>query len=429
MKYFTFLIALSLLSFALPSWALDENEQAIRTIIEKNLATAEKDLKSVVDMNSGTMNFKGVKAVGMFFKDRFDAIGFETEWQDGKAFNRAGHLVASYGKQGPRVLLIGHLDTVFPNNSQFQRYQPLGNNKVKGPGITDMKGGNVIMLYALKALKDSGALDRLSVKVVLTGDEESSGKPLKKSKQAIVDAAKWADYAIGFEDGDGDIKTAVIARRGAINWRLEVTGKPAHSSQIFREDIGDGAIFEAARILNEFRTQLSTQKNLTFNPGMIVGGTTTAFDGQTNQGSAFGKTNIIAKTALITGDIRAVSPEQLTQAKTVMQKIVAKSLAHTQSTLSFSNGYPPMAPSDGNKQLLALYNQVSLDLGHGRVIAVDPRRAGAADISFAANHVKMALDGLGLMGEGGHTKDEVADMTSFIKNMEKAAILLYRLAN
>lgn len=396
--------------------------------LNTQLFKATKDLEEVVNINSGTLNLEGVAEVGVFFKRQFDDLGFDTQWEDGKAFERAGHLIASYGQKGPKILLIGHLDTVFAKNDPFQKFKPLGNNRVSGPGITDMKGGNIIIVNALQALKEVGVLDNLSVRVVLTGDEEASGKPLSLSKKAIVEGAKWADIALGFEDGDSNIKTAVVARRGSVNWELKVTGTPAHSSQIFTETVGDGAIFEAARILNEFREQLAGKGNLTFNPGVILGGTEISFDDLSATGEAFGKANIVAKTLLVKGGIRALTSQELADAKQVMQAIVANNLAKTSATLAIGEGYPPMAPTEGNYQLLKMYSDISEGLGYGPVEAVNPRNAGAADISFAADHVDMALDGLGLMGEGGHTKDEVADMTSFIKNMHKAAILMYRLS-
>ncbi len=194
------------------------------------------------------------------------------------------------------------------------------------------------------------------------------------------------------------------------------------------DENGDGAIFEAARILNEFRVQLRHEKLLTFNPGLIAGGTRVTQQGDKSNYGVFGKTNVIAKDTLVKGGIRAVSPEQLEQAKAMMQTIVSQNLRHTSAILEFQPGYPPMAQTPANLNLLALYSRVSEDLGYGIITAVDPRNAGAADISFAASHVDMSLDGLGLMGSGGHTKNEVADMSSFAKNMHKAALLIYRLS-
>jgi glutamate carboxypeptidase len=402
-------------------------EQKIVNQIDQELNQSVETLKKVVNINSGTLNFSGVREVGDVFSTQFEELGFKTEWVDGKPFNRAGHLIASYGSRGPKILMIGHLDTVFSKSGPFQAYAALDNNRVSGPGITDMKGGDVIIISALRALKKLNLLDNVSIKVVMTGDEESSGKPLSASKKAIVEAAKWADMALGFEDGDSNIKTAVIARRGSINWQLNVVGKPAHSSQIFSQEVGYGAIFEAARILNAFREELAGVGDLTFNPGIIAGGTRVDVQTQNSSAQVFGKTNVVAKELTVRGGIRALTQAELQNAKSVMQDIVAKHLPHTSATLEFAQGYPPMAPTAENYKLLSLYSEVSESLGYGPVVAVNPRNAGAADISFAADHVNMAMDGLGLMGAGGHTKEEVADMTSFSKNMHKAAILIYRL--
>ncbi|MBV1909015.1 MAG: M20/M25/M40 family metallo-hydrolase [Kangiellaceae bacterium] len=402
--------------------SIDDNKQA-------NLALLEK----VVNINSGTMNFSGVKNVGRVFKYEFEKLGFATQWIDGKAFNRAGHLYASYGLQNnkpdsQKILMIGHLDTVFAENSAFQSYKTLDDYTVSGPGITDMKGGNVIIISVLQALKDVGVLDNLQIKVLLMGDEEKRGAPYSIATKELVEAGQWADIAMGFEDGDGNPRTAVISRRGAVGWKLNVKGRPAHSSQIFREGYGDGAIFEAARILNQFRTKLSTVPNLTFNPGVIVGGTDVEYDKAAANGTAFGKANVIAQSTTVNGDIRALSPQQLKKAKAVMKKIISQNLAETSAEIEFFDGYPPMAPNDGNRQLLASYNDASIDLGYGKVLAVDPRKAGAADISFVANHVEMALDGLGLMGRGGHTVNEVADIDTLTSQAHRAAVVMYRLS-
>jgi glutamate carboxypeptidase len=430
MKFLTFISCIFFVSFSQAA-QLDKKEQGIVKSIDQNQSHALSLLEKVVNINSGTMNFAGVKHVGQLFSKEFQALGFKTQWIDGTAFNRAGHLVASYGSaknSSKKLLLIGHLDTVFTQNSHFKNYQAIDQQHVAGPGITDMKGGDVVIISALKALKASGVLAQLQIKVIMTGDEEKRGTPYKLATKALLDAGKWADIALGFEDGDGNAKTAVIARRGASGWLLKVNGRPAHSSQIFQNKYGGGAIFEAARILNSFRLALAKQPNLTFNPGLIVGGTTVDFDRANANASVAGKTNVIAQTTIVNGDIRALSPLQLTKAQAVMQKTVADNLAQTSATLSFSSGYPPMAPSQGNKRLLALYNQTSIDLGFGEVVAVDPQKAGAADISFVANYVDMALDGLGLMGTGGHTIDEVADIATLNSQTKRAAVLIYRLS-
>ena len=403
-------------------------EAAIVTHVKKDHQRALALLKETVDINSGTMNFAGVRNVGSVFEREFKALGFSTQWIDGKPFNRSGHLLAQYGTQGPKILLIGHLDTVFAEDSPLQKMQMLGDDKASGPGVTDMKGGNVIIIHALRALHDSGQLRNMRIRVVLTGDEENSGDPTALSKQALLEAGEWADIALGFEDGDGDPKTAAISRRGASGWTLEVNGKPAHSSQIFQPNVGDGAIFEAARILDGFRAALSTQPNLSFNPGVIVGGTDITLDEQTSRGSAFGKSNVIAQTVRVNGDLRAISPEQLKLARQTMRTIVEAHLPGAGASIRFDEGYPPMAPTEGNARLLSMYSKASEDYGFGPVIAINPRNAGAADISFVADKVEMALDGIGLMGSGGHTVNETADLNTLDSQTIRAAVTLYRLS-
>lgn len=425
-------IALAVLMAATTSASLaaplDPVEAAIAAHVKADHARSLALLRETVDINSGTMNFVGVRKVGAVFERELRDLGFSTQWQDGKAWHRAGDLVASRGRRGPKILLIGHLDTVFAADSPFQALQAPIDGHAGGPGSIDMKGGDVIMIHALRALRDSGQLDRVSLRVVLMGDEENRGEPMALAIESLLEAGDWADIAIGFEDGDGDPKHAAISRRGSSSWQLEVTGKPAHSSQIFQPEVGDGAIFETARILDGFRQALSSVANLTFNPGVIVGGTDIALDAESERGSAFGESNVIAQRVRVDGDLRTLSPEQLASAHATMQKIVAAHLPHTDATLRFDDGYPPMAPTAGNARLLAIYDAASRDLGFGEVTAINPRNAGAADISFIADRVDMAIDGIGMRGSGGHTVDEAADLDTLDSQTMRAAITLYRLS-
>jgi glutamate carboxypeptidase len=413
---------------------LSEIERRLVEIIDSEVPDALALLERAVNLNSGTMNFAGVEAVGRLFRGELEALDFSTRWVEGAPWDRAGHLIAEWrsptsseGDDDLHVLLIGHLDTVFEPDSPFQRFETLSDSTARGPGIIDMKGGNVIMLLALKALRAAGALERLSVTVVLTGDEEKPGRPLSLARRNLLAAAEGADVAIGFEDGDGDPRTAVVARRGNTGWRLRTAGRPAHSSQVFREDIGSGAIYEAARILTAFHDSLAGEPLLTFNPGVILGGTAVTYDAEESGGTVFGKTNVIAESTVVAGDLRTVSPEQRERAKRTMRRIVTRHYPQTSAEIVFSDGYPPMAPSEGNLQLLALYDQASRDLGFGPVTAVDPARAGAADVSFTAERVEMALDGVGLMGDGGHTIEETADLRTLSMQAKRAAVLLWRL--
>ncbi len=426
-------VAAATAAHAAPQQPLSPTERQIVSYVDADNERGLVLLEQAVNVNSGTMNFAGVRQVGRIFRAELDALGFATRWVDGEPFQRAGHLVAvrsgerRQGPQGPHFLLIGHLDTVFERDSPFQRYELLDDSTARGPGVTDMKGGNVIIVQALKALDAVGALESMSITVVMTGDEERTGGPLDLARAALIEAAEVADFAIAFEDGDGDPRTAVVARRGFTGWELRVTGRPAHSSQIFRDDIGAGAIYEVARILNGFYERMAGERYLTFNPGLMLGGTSIDFDTAQARGIAFGKDNVIAEHAVVSGDLRTISIEQLEGTQAKMRAIVAEHLPHTSAELRFRQSYPPMAPTEGNERLLDLFDQVSLDLGFGPVTAVDPRAAGAADVSFTAGLVEMAIDGLGLMGSGGHTVGETADLRTLPMQTKRAAVLLYRL--
>jgi glutamate carboxypeptidase len=382
-----------------------------------------------VNINSGTMNLAGVRRVGDLFREPFERLGFRTRWAEGSSFGRAGHLIATHagGGGGPRLLLIGHLDTVFEPTSPFQSFERASDSTASGPGIIDMKGGDVVMLTALGALADVGALDRMNVTVVLTGDEERAGSPLEAARRELIEAARAADVAIGFEDGAGDPRTAVIARRGSSSWTLRAHGRASHSSQIFREEVGSGAVFEAARILAAFHDSLRGEPLLTFNPGLVLGGTSVTLDPNGVQGVAAGKSNVVAESTIVAGDLRAITIAQRERAKEAMRRIVARHLPRTTATIDFDDGYPPLSPADGNRRLLEVYDRASQDLGLGPVEAVDPLRAGAADVSFTGGIVPMAIDGVGLMGEGGHTVRETADLRTLPTQSKRMAVMLLRL--
>ena len=411
------------------SWAQqDKTEQRIVKWVDDNNEPALQLLKDIININSGTMNFDGVRAVADVLMPKFQALGMETQWLDGSSFNRAGHLVAKIeGGKGPKIMLIGHLDTVFEPDSPNQEWRQIDENTIKGPGIADMKGGDVIILQALSALHAQGLLKDMNIWVVMTGDEELSGSPLSESKKALIEAAEWADIALGFENGDGNPATVNVARRSSSGWTLKVTGNASHSSQIFKPEVGAGAIYEASRILYQFYDQLAEEEFLTFNPGAIVGGTTVTYDDIEKSGTAFGKNNVVSKDVMVTGDIRCLSPEQLARAQATMKTIVSKHLPETMATIEFADGYPPFAPTDGNYQLMNAFSQVSKDLGFGEVGAVNPADAGAADISFTSSYITMGIDGMGMSGADDHTINETGDIRALPKQSKRAAVLMYRL--
>jgi glutamate carboxypeptidase len=424
------LIALFIfLSFA-PAGAaeLSPEEQRMADWIDAHAEDAIALLEETVNISSGTMNHEGVREVGRVMQRELDTLGLDSEWIDmPEEVNRAGHLFGRKDGKGRKILLIGHLDTVFEADDAFQSFVRDGDSAT-GPGVDDMKSGNVVIVYALKALQEIGALDDIAVVVAYTGDEEKTGSPLSITRKDLIEAGKWADIALGFEGAinyDGQ-DWATIARRSSSSWILEVEGRQAHSSGIFGEEVGAGAIFEAARILNAFYDDVRGEEHLTFNAGNIQGGTDVTYDSQQNRGTSFGKTNVVPRKAIVHGGLRTISLDQLARAKEKMEAIVAQSHPHTSATISFRDSYPPMKPTEGNMRLQQALSEINEALGRGPMPALDPSRRGAADVSFAAPYTD-GLAGLGALGRGGHTPNESIDLTSMPLAIKRAAILIYRL--
>ena len=427
-KAIALIVALGLLPATHARAQLSQVEREIVAHIDAHSEEAFALLERSVNINSGTMNLEGVAEVGRLYAAEFEALGMETSWIPMDAVSRSGHLFAeTRGGSGKTVLLIGHLDTVFEKDSPFQRYER-SDSIAKGPGVADMKGGNLVILMALQALNAVGALHDMNVIVAFTGDEEHTGDPLEIDRRDLIEAGSRSDVALGFEGNVGGVRKATVARRGFIGWTLEVTGTRAHSSVIFREDLGSGSIYEAARILTAFHEELRGEQYLTFNPGIILGGTAVEYDAPENRGTAFGKTNVIAERTVVAGDLRTISSEQGERAKERMRAIVERNLPHTSATIRFRDSYPSMPPTEGNRAVLAELDRMSRDLGYGPVGEVDPGRRGAADISFVAAHVREgSLSGLGPEGEGSHTVHETLYLNTVPVMAKRAALLVYRL--
>jgi glutamate carboxypeptidase len=174
---------------------------------------------------------------------------------------------------------------------------------------------------------------------------------------------------------------------------------------------------------------LAGEPLLTFNPGVMLAGTDVAYDDASAGGTAAGKSNVVAGRAVVTGDLRTITLDQLEAARAKMAFFAGQSLPGTEATITFDDGYPPLEPTEGNRRLLAQFDQVSRDLGFGAVTAVDPRNAGAADVSFTAGLVDMALDGLGPGGGNDHTVDEWIDLPTLLQQTQRAAVLIHRLTS
>jgi glutamate carboxypeptidase len=415
------------LTSAAQAAGLSAAEQKVVKAAKAETPRAIELLETLVNINSGSLNVEGVKQVADVMRAQLEPLGFKVEWIPMTEIGRAGHIVARHAgtRKGKRVLLIGHMDTVFEKSSPFQKYVRRG-DIAEGPGTNDMKDGLSIMVSALRAMKTAGTLASAHVSIVLSGDEELPGKPISIARRDMRAAADQSDVALEFESltqEDGE-DMGTIARRGFTSWRLTTSAKSGHSSGIFSDYAGDGAIYELSRILDGFRREAG-ETNATFNVGLIAGGATAKIEG--DSATANGKSNIIPATAVATGDLRTLSNDQTRRVEEKMRAVVAKHLKQANAEITFEDEYPAMAPTEGNRKVLAVLNGVNRDLGLPQMGELDPLKRGAGDIAFVADKVD-ALVGFGAVGKGSHAPGETVDLTSFERQIERAALLIGRLS-
>lgn len=425
------LAATSILALAAPAAAagLTAQEKVLVSAAEAENARSLALLEKLVNVNSGTMNLAGVTEVGKMMRAELEPLGFKVEWIPMTEVGRAGHIVATHkgSGKGKRMLLIGHMDTVFEKDSPFQTFKRKG-DIVEGPGVNDMKGGLVIMVAALRAMQAAGTLKDADINIVLTGDEERTGAPVTISRRDLIAAATRSDLALEFEGlatEDGK-DMGSIARRSSNTWTVKVTAKPGHSSGIFSDRAGYGAIYDLARILDTFRRDLR-EPNATYNVGLILGGASAELNATETGGTATGKSNIIAATAMARGDLRTLSNDQTERMAKKMREIVGQNLNGAKAELEFSEGYPAMAPTEGSRKLLGKLNEVNKDLGLDVMPELDPLKRGAGDISFVADKID-GLIGLGAAGEGSHAPGETMEIASLDRQTKRAALLMTRLS-
>ncbi len=415
-----------------PATAAGLNAQEKR-LIEASTAEEARSLallEKLVNINSGTLNLAGVTKVGEILQQELKGVGFEVKWVPMDQVARAGHIVATHkgSGRGKRMLLIGHFDTVFEPDSPFQTYVRRG-DIAEGPGVNDMKGGLVVMIAALRAMRAAGTLKDADIVIVLTGDEERAGLPISVSRADLIAAAKQSDLALEFETlaREGGKDMASIARRSSTDWTIKVTARSGHSSGVFSEGAGHGAAYELARILDGFRRE-AREVNATFNVGFMAAGATAEVNASETGAAATGKNNIIAAQAVAKGDLRTLSNAQTESIHAKMKAVVDQPLNGARAQIEFGEGgYPAMAPTEASRKLLARLNEVNRDLGLDPMPELDPLKRGAGDIGFVGDLLP-GLIGLGAAGEGSHAAGETIDLRSLDRQTKRAALFMSRMA-
>jgi glutamate carboxypeptidase len=378
-------------------------------------------LEDITSINSGSFNKQGMEQLTGIFAAEFSDLGFATSRLPGGAidvphcpnssldFDVADHLLATRAGSGARLLLMGHMDTVFPSDSPFQEFS-LENGVIRGPGVFDMKGGLVVMLFALKALDEFDLLEGKTVTVLLNSDEEIGSL---SSRQHLEQQARQHDYGLVFE---GSVSNNQIRqRKGLGQARLVVHGRASHAGAAHQD--GRSAIRELAYKIIEIEDMTDYETGVTVNVGLVSGGEAR---------------NMVAPCAEAYVDLRYPLPQQGEAARQQFEEIAASlysvppDSADVSSELWVNLHRPPKIPTPASDRLLDRTIAIGALLGEQIGVADS---GGGTDGSLTQAAGLPTLDSLGLIGSGGHSQREQVELDSFVQTTRRAAILIHRLLN
>jgi glutamate carboxypeptidase len=362
-------------------------EQA-EQLMEQYLA----DLRTVVNIDSGTYSRPGVNRVGAYLQERFQSFGFTTHFERQEQFG--DHLIATHtgtAANGPRILLIGHIDTVFPEGEALRRpfavSEQKGGRIASGPGVLDMKSGVLIGMYGLHILIAAQEADYQSVTFVCNSDEEI-GSP--SSKPLIQELARQADAVIVLEPGRAK-GTVVSSRRGSGQYRVEVRGVAAHAG--VEPQRGRNAILELSYQVQKMQALNGTIPGTTLSVGIIRGGE---------------RTNIVPDCAYCEMDVRVSNEAGLQAIEAAMRRVAAKTvLQGTSITLSGGMICMPFERTKRNEQLIQLVKEAGSELG---LKIEDVGSGGASDANNTAAIGVPTIDGLGAGGGLAHNPGEYIEL-------------------
>ncbi|MBP2631702.1 MAG: cpg2 [Firmicutes bacterium] len=343
--------------------------------------------KELVNAECGALNKAGVDLVGKKIEAILKEIGCKTRFIE---FEKAGNmLIAEYGdtEHEPCIIFTGHMDTVFADGVAAQRPFTIKDDKAYGPGVLDMKGGIIILLYALKALKEIG-YNTKPIKIVLLGDEEN-GHLNSNAGEHIVKESKGAIAAFNFETGFMD-DGIVVARKGMLQFCLEVFGVAAHVGN--DPENGRSAILEMAHKIIDIENLTDFEKGNTFNVGVIEGGTVA---------------NATPDYAKITVDLRFLDPAQLPDVMEKIDEIVNKTYFDgTTTKFSKKVELTAMKKTDASLTLIEVVKEVSAEEGFG--IPYPKAVGGASDSAYTVLAGVPTVCAMGVKGGRNHSKDEFA---------------------
>jgi glutamate carboxypeptidase len=374
----------------------------IRDRVRKQRDEIVAFLKDFIETNSYSRNSEGINLVGeMVYEKMPDGLVCDVTTDR----NGVNHHLYSTGTQrdGSNLAVVGHIDTVFPPDSVFQKFTD-SDGRLHGPGISDMKSGVTVIIYALRILDDMKLLDSVPLRCLINGDEEI-GSP--SSRPLIRKLAKWASYGLVFECAGlgGEV---VSARRGIRRFALTVTGE-AHHAGVW-EGPKASAILELSRMIMALEALNNSEKRVSLNVGKISGGTAS---------------NVIPDLAKASFEFRfwdgKIEEEIITRINEIVDNPENKECS---ATINCHHRRPAACAIDGADRLYSLVSKTAgeLDQEIGKEM-----RGGTSDANFLIDGGVPALDGMGPIGDMDHSLEEYILKESLFERIELTALLMTKL--
>ena len=366
------------------------------------------ELEQLVNVDCGSYTPEGVNRVASFVADALTALGSAVERTPHRPEDERPQLgdlvVGRLEGEGPRLLLIGHMDTVFDPGTAAERPYRSDGQRAFGPGVTDMKGGLLAGLHAIAALHEAGV--RPSVTFVANPDEEI-GSPFSTPVIRQLAARHDAVLVLECARANGDV---VSARKGIADYHVTIGGRAAHAG--VEPDKGRSAILEAAHLVLALHELNGRWPTVTVNAGVIHGGT---------------RPNVVAERCELQVDLRAATVDAFDAAAAEIERIASSpTVPDVRTELRRTAGHPPMEKSEASARLVSLAGAIAGELGFE---LRDAATGGASDANTTAALGVPTLDGLGPVGGDDHSADEWLDLESVVPRTTLLALLIARVGD
>ncbi len=365
-----------------------------------------KTLEKLVNLETGTGDAEGLAAAGQYLEGELKNLGFTVTRHKSAGLVVGDNIVGKLkGRGGKNLLLMAHMDTVYPKGTLAKAPFRIEGDKAYGPGIADDKGGNAVILHTLKLLiKDYGVRDFGTITVLFNTDEE---KGSFGSRDLIQEEAKQADYVLSFEPTSAGDEKLSLGTSGIAYVQVNITGKASHAGAA--PELGVNALVEASDLVLRTMDIDDKSKNLRFNWTIAKAGNVS---------------NIIPASATLNADVRYARNEDFDAAmKTLQERAQQKKLPEADVKVLITRGRPAFNAGEGGRKLVdkavAFYKEA------GGTLGIEERTGGGTDAAYAALSGKPVIESLGLPGFGYHSdKAEYVDTSAIPRRLYMAARLI-----